>query len=177
MSSRDGRHWRRWGEAFLRPGLQKERWINRNNMIAWGILATKSQIAGLPDELSIYSSEGYYVENCRLRRHTLRMDGFVSINAPAGGGEMTTRPLVFKGSRLVLNFSTSAAGFVRAEIQDENGRVLPGFELADCPEVYGDEIEYELQWKSGADLRTLESKPVRLRFVLKDADLYSIRFR
>jgi len=177
MSSRDGRHWRRWGEAFLRPGLQRERWINRNNMIAWGILATKSRIAGLPDEISIYSSEGYYVKNCRLRRHTLRMDGFVSVNAPAAGGEMTTRPLLFKGSRLVLNFSTSAAGFVRAEVQDENGRALPGLGLADCPEVYGDEIESELQWTSGADLRTLEGKPVRLRFVLKDADLYSIRFR
>ena len=177
MSSRDGRHWRRWGEAFLRPGLQKERWVNRNNMIAWGVLATKSETAGLPDEISIYSSEGYYVENCRLRRHTLRLDGFVSVNAPAAGGEMTTRAFLFKGSRLILNFSTSAAGFIRVEVQDENGRALPGFALADCPEVFGDEIEYGLRWTSGADLKTLEGRPVRLRFALKDADLYSMRFR
>jgi hypothetical protein len=177
MSSRDGQRWKRWSEAFLRPGPQKERWVNRNNMIAWGILATKSQVAGLPDECSIYSNEGYYVENCRLRRHRLRIDGFVSVNAPYKSGEMTTKPLLFKGDHLVMNFSTSAAGFIRAEVLDENGRPFPGLALTDCPEIYGDEIEGEVRWASGAGLKFLEGKPVRLRFVLKDADLYSIRFK
>jgi hypothetical protein len=34
-----------------------------------------------------------------------------------------------------------------------------------------------VHWQSGSDLGTLAGKPVRLRFVLRDADLYSIRFR
>jgi hypothetical protein len=32
-------------------------------------------------------------------------------------------------------------------------------------------------WKSGSSVAALSGKPVRLRFVMKDADLYSIRFR
>jgi len=96
MTSRDGLHFHRWGEAFIRPGLQKERWVNRNNMTACGILVTPSHIPGTPDELSLYSSEGYYKgPGARMKRFTLRMDGFVSVNAPMAGGELVTQPVVF----------------------------------------------------------------------------------
>ncbi len=96
MSSRDGRTFRRWTEAFIRPGLQQDRWVCRNNMPAWGILVTEPAIEGLPDELSLFATEGYYSgESCQLRRYTLRMDGFVSISAPYAGGELVTTPLVF----------------------------------------------------------------------------------
>ncbi|MBN2311321.1 MAG: hypothetical protein JXR94_20255 [Candidatus Hydrogenedentes bacterium] len=97
MTSRDGVHWHRWREALIRPGLQQSRWVNRNNMTSWGILRTTSEIPGLPDELSIYSTEGYYVGPCGLRRFTSRLDGFVSINAPGVGGEFVTKPLTFAG--------------------------------------------------------------------------------
>ena len=53
---------------------------------------------------------------------------------------------------------------------------LPGFTLADCKEVYGDDLERTIAWKGNADLGTLAGKPVRLRFELRDADLYSFRF-
>ncbi len=96
MTSRDGRTFHRWGEAFLRPGLQKERWVNRNNFLAWGIVETASQLAGVADELSFYSIEGYYNgDDCRLRRYTMRPDGFVSMTAPYSGGEILTKPLTF----------------------------------------------------------------------------------
>jgi len=177
MASRDGLHWKRWGEAFLRPGLQPERWVNRNNMIAWGLLVTKPTLPGAPDELSLYSNEGYYQKNCRMRRHTLRLDGFVSVHADEKGGEMVTQPLIFRGRELVINFSTSAAGSVRVEIQDEDGKPAEGFALDDCPETYGDEIEHTVQWKRGMTLEETAGKSVRLRFVMKDADLYSLRFK
>ncbi|MFQ6096616.1 MAG: hypothetical protein ACE5O2_02740 [Armatimonadota bacterium] len=176
MTSRDGVHWRRWLEAFIRPGLQRERWWQRNNMTAWGMLVTKPAIEGLPDEISLYSSEGYYQDGNRLRRFTLRMDGFVSVHAPFAGGQMVTRPLKFEGKRLMLNYSTSGAGSIRAEIADGEGEPIPGFALDDCPEIYGDAIEEAVRWKSGPDVSALAGRVVRLRFVLKDADLYSIRF-
>lgn len=177
MTSRDGLHWHRWLEAFIRPGLQRERWWQRNNMTAWGILLTKSDVLGAPDELSLYSSESYYADGCRLRRFTLRIDGFVSVHASYTGGEFVTRPLIFEGRELVINYSTSAAGSIRVEICDRDGTPIPGFELANCPEIYGDEIEGVVTWKTGADVSKLAGRPIRLRFVLKDADLYSIRFR
>ena len=176
MTSRDGLHWHRFLEAFVRPGLQRERWWERNNMTAWGILVTRPEIAGLPDELSIYSSESYYEDGNRLRRFTLRMDGFVSVHAPFAGGEFVTRPLRFEGKQLLLNYSTSAAGSVRVEISDEAGQPIPGFALGDCPEAYGDSVEEPVRWRGGTDVSALAGRVVRLRFVLKDADLYAIRF-
>ncbi len=177
MSSRDGVRWKRWREAFLRPGLQKERWVNRNNMIAWGVIETAGSEPGMPDEFSIYSNEGYYVGPCRLRRHTVRRDGFVSIRAGAAGGEVLTRPVVFAGRELALNVSTSAAGSVRVELLDAAGRPVPGFAAGDCAEIYGDDVERVVRWAAGSDLAALAGAPVRLRFILVDADIYSLRFR
>jgi hypothetical protein len=148
-------------------------------MPAWGIVETGSDLPGGPKELSIYSIEGYFfpIKGARMRRFALRIDGFVSVEAPLRGGEMTTKPIVFEGAELVLNFSTSGAGSIRVEIQDADGKPLEGFALADCPVIRGDAIERVVSWKNGSDVRSLAGKPVRLRFALRDADLYSIRFR
>lgn len=61
MSSRDGQRFNRWERAFLRPGLQRERWVNRNSMIAWGLVETAPEFAGAPFEYSLYSTENYYL--------------------------------------------------------------------------------------------------------------------
>jgi len=96
MTSRDGRTFHRRGEAFIRPGLQQERWVNRNNFVAWGIVETATKLTGAAPDLSFYSIEGYYTgDDCRLRRYTLRPDGFVSVNAQYSGGELLTKPLTF----------------------------------------------------------------------------------
>ncbi|MEO7319141.1 MAG: hypothetical protein ABIZ56_09150, partial [Chthoniobacteraceae bacterium] len=87
------------------------------------------------------------------------------------GGEFTTKPLTFVGQRLVLNVATSAAGSVRVEVQDAAGKALPGFTLADCQEIYGDELARAVSWKGGGDVRALAGQTVRLRFTMKDADL------
>jgi hypothetical protein len=76
-----------------------------------------------------------------------------------------------------MNFSTSIAGSVRVEIQDAGGTPLPGYGLEDCPEIFGDHLARVVAWKGGSDVSGLAGKPIRLRFVMKDADLYSIRFR
>jgi hypothetical protein len=105
------------------------------------------------------------------------LDVFVSVNAPMSGGELITKPLIFKGDRMTMNLPTSAAGDVRIEIQDATGQLLPGFTLDDCPPIFGDAIERTVSWKNGDDVSSVSGKPVRLRFVLRDADLYSFRFR
>lgn len=179
MASRDGVMFKRWNEAFIRPGIEATgTWAYGNQYLGWGILETKSDREGAPNELSMYATESYWTGNSSvLRRYTLRMDGFVSVNAPASGGELITRPLIFNGNKLVLNFSTAAAGNIYVEIQDTDGNPLPGFSLLDCREIFGDTIEREVHWKNGTDVSTLEGKSVRLRFVLKDADLFSFRFQ
>jgi len=89
---------------------------------------------------------------------------------------MLTRPVRFAGTVLKLNFSSSAAGGILVEIQDEAGRAIPGFSLQDSQIVYGDALDRTVSWKNGADVSGLQGRPVRLRFVLQDADLFALRF-
>ena len=99
------------------------------------------------------------------------------MHAGYGGGEFTTPPMCYSGDALELNYSTSAVGWVKVEIQDASGQVLGGFSMAAAPELYGDEIEGVYKWGDGVDLGALAGKPVRLRFALRDADLFAFRFR
>lgn len=178
MASRDGVRFRRWNEAFLRPGMERPgTWHYGHQYIAWHLVETKSDTQGAPDELSLYASESYWTgESSELRRYTLRLDGFVSISAPYAGGELLTRPVIFSGRHLELNFSSSAAGGIRVELCDLEGRPIPGCSLDDCVPIFGDTVARTIAWKQGSDLSSLAGRPVRLRFELKDADLFSFRF-
>ena len=179
MTSRDGHAFKRWGEAFMRPGLRPtDNWAYGDNYIAWHVVETASDIEGAPPELSLYATESYWTgDSSELRRFTLRMDGFVSVNAPLRGGEFTTKPILFEGSKLLLNFATSAAGNVRIEIQDAQGAAIEGYTLAEAAEIFADALSREAPWSDGRDLAPLAGAPVRLRFVLSDADLYAFQFK
>ncbi len=178
MSSRDTVHWNRYLEAFIRPGPDVRNWSHRSNTPAWGLLATA------PDEISLFVERHYTFPSNHLERMVIRTDGFVSVHADYAGGELRTRPLIFQGENLILNFATSAAGSIRVEIQDVEGNPLPGFGLEDSPLIWGDQIEQTVTWErthakatSDKPLARIAGKPVRLRFVMKDADLYSLRFK
>jgi hypothetical protein len=178
MSSRDGQSFDRWGEAFVRPGPERPGTWNYGHLYAaWQGVETPSKLEGAPPELSIYATEDYWTgEGSKLRRYTLRLDGFVSVHASVQGGELLTKPLRFEGDRLTINFATSAVGSIKVEIQDAAGKPIPGFTLEDCPPHFGDAIERAVAWEHGPDVGRLAGQPIRLRFVLKDADLYSLRF-
>ena len=159
-------------EAFIRPGLDPKNWTSRASYTVHGIVQTSYT------ELSIYVNQNLGYPSAHIRRYTIRPDGFASINAGFRGGELITRPLRFSGSKLTINYATSAAGGIRVEIQDaESGRARPGFSLEDCPEIIGDQLERTISWIGGSDVSDLAGRPVRLRFALQDADLYSIRFQ
>jgi hypothetical protein len=72
--------------------------------------------------------------------------------------------------------AASAAGSVQVEIQDAAGNPLPGFRLADCQPLVGDQIAGTVGWQGAPDLGALAEQPVRLRFVMTECDLYSLRF-
>jgi len=63
------------------------------------------------------------------------------------------------------------------EVQNEAGKPLAGYGLAEANELIGDEIERGATWESGSDLSRFAGQPIRLRFVMKDADIYSVGFR
>ncbi|MBN1346722.1 MAG: hypothetical protein JXQ73_28790 [Phycisphaerae bacterium] len=172
LSSRGGLDYARtFMEAFVRPGIGLRNWVSRGNYPALGVVPTG------PAEMSMYVRRHNGQPSHHLLRYTMRTDGFVSVNAPYAGGELLTKPLTFQGKQLVINYATSAPGYVKVEIQTEAGKPIPGHTLAEATEIIGDEIERVVSWKTGPDLAKLAGTPVRLRFVMKDADLYSIRFR
>ena len=178
MTSRDGRTFSRWGEAIIRPGPSRTNsWVYGDNLVSWGMLPTKSDLPDSPGEMSIYAIEGYWTGTSQnFRRYSFRVDGFVSVRAPLSGGQFVTKPILFKGSQLEINYSTSAAGSIHVELQDADGKPLPGYSLSDCHEIFGDEIDRTVAWNNRTSVKTLAGVPVRLRFVVSDADLYSFRF-
>ncbi len=150
-------------EAFIRPGLSRKFWGNRSNYVACNVVPTAET------EMSIYAKSGI--------RYALRTDGFISVHAGFETGELLTRPLIFTGDELVLNASTSAAGSLLVEVQNASGNPLPGLSLKDCKAIIGDGIEQKVSWQKTSDLGALAGRPVRLRFVMTECDLYSLRFK
>jgi hypothetical protein len=182
MASHDGRGFFVWPEAFVRPGIQRPgTWYYGGAWAALGFAETASPYPSGPPELSIYVQEAdgpVTVESTRgaVRRHTLRLDGFASVHAPLTGGRLVTKPFVFAGDVLAINFSTSGGGRMRIGLADAAGEPVAGRSLDDCDLVYGDEHDRVVSWGGAETLADLAGQPVRLVVELKDADLYAIRF-
>jgi len=168
MTSRDGVNFKRWEEPLIPITAPKDRDWNRSNYMTIGVLS----LPGKPNELSVYASEAYYQgPGSRIRRFTFRVDGFVS--ASSAKGELITKPLTFDGTKLMVNLLSQ--GETRVEVQDEAGKIIPGFALDDCTPLKGDLIDQAVIWKGGS-LDTLSGKPVKLRFVMRKADLFALQF-
>ncbi|HNS48299.1 MAG TPA: hypothetical protein PKM61_02075 [bacterium] len=171
MTSRGGNLYdRTFMEAFIRPPIGFENWTSRANYPALNVVQTG------PAEMSFYVHRSYTQPGAHMRRYSLRLDGFASIQAPYDGGEVLTRVLTFSGRQLRLNYSTGAAGGIRVEIQTADGRPVPGFSLKESRELLGNEIEGTAAWTGSGELAGLAGTPIRLRFVMKDADIYALRF-
>ncbi len=173
MTSWDGRTFRRWPGAVIPVDATEGRTGNRSNYISWGLL----KLPHSDREYSVYANEGHRQGmGSRLRRFAWRTDGFVSACASTTPGRLRTKPLVFDGRQLLINFATYAGGKLQVEIQDTQGQPLPGFTLVDSVEIRGDEIAHTVSWQAGSDVGALANKPVRLLFALDGVDLYSFRF-
>lgn len=113
-----------------------------------------------------------------LSRLVLRRDGFISVRGDYTGGEFTTPPLAFRGEKLVLNVDTSATGMVRVGICDRQGGALPGLEIEACDRIHTtNETDRIVTWKGESDVSRFAGSPIRLRFEIRDADLYAFQFR
>lgn len=170
MTSRDGVKFNRWDESFLKP-YSEYRWWYGDGWVARGIYETESSVENAPNELSFLCVENYRTNNVNWRRYTMRLDGFVSWYAKYKGGEVLTKPFIFDGSELELNFETGAMGTLIVTVCDENGNELEGYKTC---EMFGDTVGRPAIFQK--ELKALEGKPIRLKFFLKDCDLYSYKF-
>ena len=103
---------------------------------------------------------------------TLRKDGFVSLEAGSVTGTVTTKPLRNLEGELRLN-ANARGGEVRVELLDEEGVALSGFGGDDCQPLERDGVSQRIIWGPERDLIPASEKPRRLRFLMKNASLYS----
>ncbi|KPL20207.1 MAG: hypothetical protein AMJ75_12115 [Phycisphaerae bacterium SM1_79] len=172
MTSRGGDIYdRTFMEGFIRPGIGLQNWVSRSNYPALNVVQTG------PAEMSLYVQHDYAQPTAHLRRYSLRLDGFSSLYAPYEGGSMTTKPFTFTGKKLLLNFATSAPGFIKIEIQNADGEPITGYNIKDAKELIGNYIEHPVVWENGTDVSSLSGRVIRLKFVMKDANLYSLQFQ
>jgi hypothetical protein len=126
------------------------------------------------DDVFIYYggyARGHKVERFKERQigfARMQRDRFVSRDAGAEGGSLRTPPLTLDGTKLSVN--ADVKGEFRVRVLDHNGAAIRGFDTTDCAPVQGDSLAHEIGWKQ--PLASLQGKPLRLEFTLKDARLY-----
>ena len=99
----------------------------------------------------------------------MRRDGFMSLDAVAGGGTLSTSHFMLNSPWLYVNVD-AAHGSLAVEVVDGEGSVV-----ARSREVRGDQLRYPVQWEAG-ELQTHMQRPMRLRFNLHNASFYSYWF-
>ena len=114
---------------------------------------------------------GFLTKYAEYYRYTMRIDGFACAHADGKGAGLLTKPFTFEGNKLEMNFRTSAGGFVKVAMTDEDGNVLEGFEDV---RLFGDSIERPVDFTG--DLAALNGKVVRMQLQMRDADVFSFKF-
>ena len=186
LTSRDGISWDQapGKQPFLRIGLSGGS-RSRQLYTAPGFIRVKDELwnycygsnknhsgqfdTGTSDNTSDRIKEGIFINKSRL-------DGFISVDLPYGGGWILTPPIKFTGTELELNIDTSAGGLASVEIQDINGNIIDGFSNDECEPINGNSTSMKVRFKNNKNLLNLSEKPIRIKVTAYDTKLYSFQF-
>ncbi len=170
MTSRGGNAYdRHFPQAYLKPGLDPQDWVGRNNMISQGLVQLD------PTTLGFYVCRHYASDSCHLALQTLRNDGFARLRAGREKGKVLTKAFTAAGNQLFLNFATSAAGTVRIDVLDADGKPIEGFSGRASAKLFGDSVHHPVKWSKKRSWGELAGQNIRLRFTLAEADLYALQ--
>jgi hypothetical protein len=113
---------------------------------------------------------------------TTRLDGFAawrSAGAADAAGELVTRPFKCDGDRLFVNADARDGGHVSVEVLGEDGKPVAGYEASACRPLKGDTfaegVDGWVRWDAKQNLKDVQGNRVQLRFIVKNADLFSFR--
>lgn len=113
---------------------------------------------------------------CAIGLATLRLDGFVYLQAKDKPGTIVTKPFKLEGTKLQVNVDAHD-GKLLVEVLDAAGKPIPGFSSNNAVEYTSvDKLRLHPRWKNHKDMSSLKGRIVRLKFVLKNAKLYSFSF-
>lgn len=168
-SSRDGRRWERVGNReVVIPTGPKGSWDYGFNHCP-----TNPPIR-VGDELWCYysgrtSDHRTQPQTGAVGLATLKVDRFVSMDADANEGTLTTKPVLLQGDRLTLN-ADARAGEIRAALLGPDGNPLPGYTSDACKPIKSNSLIHTVTWKG---VRGLPNAPVRIQLRMRNARLYS----
>ncbi|MCX6992941.1 MAG: hypothetical protein NT011_07340 [Kiritimatiellaeota bacterium] len=188
--SRDGKQFQRFRTPYLRPGLVTDRRGERGEkdcgliMLGIGMVRQGDYLCqyylgmqGTHCDFPVVARRGIDpAKDRRIFRLIQRLDGFVSADAGAEGGEITTPVLTFAGNRLVLNADCGGLGEIWVELQDGQGMPVSGYALADSVSIDRNGTAQEIWWKQGPDVSKLAGKPIRLHIKMRSAKLFAFQF-
>ena len=171
MSSRDGgQSWYRTGEAFFRPGPEHGgNWVYGDAYPCVGMIETPGELPGSDPVISMYCKEWHKDEPTSLYRYEIRVDGFTCRRAAYHPQMLVTKPFIYDGKELEINFSTSAAGYIKFTLRCEDGREIHS------SQVFGDKIDRIVGFDDGSPA-DFAGKPVTMICEMSDADFYSFKF-
>jgi hypothetical protein len=187
--SRDGVTFTRHRVPYLRPGLIRDRrgtegdpdcglQIMGIGMIRRGDAIYQYYVGGQRTHIAADKAREWGIRGeDAVYRVVQRLDGFMSADAGADGGELVTPPVIFAGDRLVLNADCGGLGEIWVELQDAEGRPLTGHSLDEAVSIDRNGTTQEVWWRQGPDLTAYSGQPVRLRFKLRSAKLYAFQFQ
>lgn len=194
MVSRDGLEWER--------PFREQRFIERGVAGAFdsGTLLTNSSVVVEGDELRFYYgaySAGAIGGGADITSDeqqsgvglvTLPLDRFAGIRSqpvaptkkvpnPPDIGQLTLRPLDLSGRTELLVNADASQGAVWAEVLDEDGYRVPGFDKASCiPLKEQDSLRHPLRWRDKS-LADLPAGRHHIRIHLQSATAYAITVR
>lgn len=105
-------------------------------------------------------------------RFKIRLDGFCSLDAADIEGSAITKSLRIDGNNLFVNYKSNGNGYLKIQILDSTGVVIPGFESKDCITMTGDKISDKVLW-SNAKFSELKGRSIKIQFILKNTKLFS----
>lgn len=113
---------------------------------------------------------------CSMGLYTQRRDGFCSMKAPSGAGELTLtteRVRFYSGTKFYVNAKpTGSSPQLRVEaINEPTGAVITNFARSNSSVVSTDTTAAEVTF--GAAISTLQGEPVSFKFYIQDMELFS----
>jgi hypothetical protein len=187
LTSRDGEHWMRAPAEQPIIGLSDIGEWDRFQIMLTGAppirvgdklyiyyRGTNRRHAKVPSEFEPRIGIDQEKRTMSIGLATLRLDGFASMDGSFDGGIVVTRPVLLGGDNLALNVKCDY-GQAQVELLDEQDQPIPGYTRQDCVPLKEDNVEARIVWQERNSLAELKDRPVKLKFYLRNARLYSYR--
>ncbi len=176
VSSRDGRDWQRVGDRspIVERGAPGE-WD-------WGIVQTGNSLVVDDDMVRVYftGSRRRHGRKGKIGPQTWQAigmgswprDRIVGLRGGPAGGELLVNQ-DGAGGELHVNANAEGGSLV-AEIADEYGRPVQGFEAANCLVLSEDALDHTVRWRGAPSYEPIEGRACQVRIKLANAELFSL---